>query len=91
MPGDEVFLLEEPLDVKSALFRMFGGRIHLDPSIKLPAWIRDDEMKGFLGYQDLGDEPFRMDGTRRYPYGGNMAFHRRVVERYASIVREEGA
>jgi glycosyltransferase involved in cell wall biosynthesis len=58
-----------------------GGRIHLDPAIQLPAWIRDDEMKGFLGYQDLGDAPFRMDGTRRYPYGGNMAFHRRVVDR----------
>jgi len=58
-----------------------GGRIHLDPSIRLPAWIGDDVMKGFLGFQDLGDEPFRMDGMRRYPYGGNMAFHRRVVDR----------
>lgn len=58
-----------------------GGRIHLDPSIRLPAWIRDDETKGFLGFQDYGDEPFAMDGRRRYPYGGNMAFHRRVVER----------
>jgi glycosyltransferase involved in cell wall biosynthesis len=58
-----------------------GGRIHLDPSIQLPGWIRDDETKGFLGFQDYGDEPFAMDGHRRYPYGGNMAFHRRVVER----------
>lgn len=58
-----------------------GGRIHLDPSIQLPAWIRDEEMKGFLGFQDLGEEEFRMDGMRRYPYGGNMAFHRRVVDR----------
>jgi len=59
-----------------------GGRIHLDPSIRLPAWIRPDtDMRGFLGYQDFGDEPFFMDGKSRYPFGGNMAFHRRVVER----------
>lgn len=58
-----------------------GGRIHLDPNVRLPKWIRDDETKGFLGFQDYGDEPFRMDGKRRYPYGGNMAFNRRVVER----------
>jgi glycosyltransferase involved in cell wall biosynthesis len=58
-----------------------GGRIHLDPSIKLPRWIRDKETMGFLGFQDFGDEPFRMDGKNRYPYGGNMAFNRRVVQR----------
>lgn len=58
-----------------------GGRIHLDPAVVLPGWIRDDETKGFLGFQDFGDAPFRMDGRRRYPYGGNMAFHRRVVDR----------
>ncbi|OIP11286.1 MAG: hypothetical protein AUK49_01335 [Betaproteobacteria bacterium CG2_30_68_42] len=59
-----------------------GGRIHLDPAIVLPAWIRPDtDMIGFLGYQDYGDEPFRLDGIRRYPYGGNMSFDRRVVER----------
>lgn len=44
-----------------------GGRIHLDPGVTLPKWIRDDETKGFLGFQDFGDEPFRMDGRRRYP------------------------
>ena len=38
-------------------------------------------MMGFLGYQDFGNEPFRMDGKSRYPFGGNMAFHRRVVDR----------
>lgn len=73
----------------SSLYRCFvdndadavGGRIHLDPSITLPAWIRDKETKGFLGFQDFGDDPFRMDGKHKYPYGGNMAFHRRVVDR----------
>ena len=73
----------------SALHRSFvahdadavGGRIHLDPQVVLPKWIRDQETKGFLGFQDFGDDPFRMDGRRRYPYGGNMAFNRRVVER----------
>jgi glycosyltransferase involved in cell wall biosynthesis len=59
-----------------------GGRIHLDPSIRLPPWIvPGSEIAGFLGYQDFGDEPFRMDGRSRYPFGGNMSFHRRVVAR----------
>lgn len=59
-----------------------GGRIHLDPSVELPKWIRPDtDMMGFLGYQDFGDEPLRLDGRVRYPFGGNMAFNRRVVER----------
>jgi glycosyltransferase involved in cell wall biosynthesis len=59
-----------------------GGRIHLDPSIVLPPWVAPgSETAGFLGYQDFGDEPFRMDGRSKYPFGGNMSFHRRVVER----------
>ena len=36
---------------------------------------------GFLGYQDFGDEAVRLDGQQHYPFGGNMAFNRRVVER----------
>jgi len=59
-----------------------GGRIHLDPSIELPPWVvPGSETAGFLGYQDFGNEPFRMDGTSKYPFGGNMSFHRRVVDR----------
>ena len=59
-----------------------GGRIHLDPSIKLPPWIATgSETLGFLGYQDYGDQPFRMDGRRKYPFGGNMSFNRRVVDK----------
>jgi len=81
--------IEVSPDWLASLYRNFiandadavGGRIHLDPSITLPKWIQDVETKGFLGFQDFGDEPFRMDGKRRYPYGGNMAFNRRVVER----------
>jgi glycosyltransferase involved in cell wall biosynthesis len=81
--------IEVSPDWLASLYRNFvandadavGGRIHLDPSTRLPPWIRDDAMKGFLGFQDFGDEPFRMDGKERYPYGGNMAFNRRVVER----------
>ena len=57
-----------------------GGRIYLNSSVKLPPWIRP-EMRGFLGFQDYGDNPFQMDGEIRYPFGGNMAFNRRVVER----------
>ncbi|ALP54075.1 hypothetical protein Tel_13560 [Candidatus Tenderia electrophaga] len=57
-----------------------GGRIHLDPDIKLPPWVTP-EVWGFLGYQDYGEEPFRMDGVVQYPYGGNMSFNRRVVDK----------
>lgn len=57
-----------------------GGRIHLDPGIELPSWVTP-EVQGFLGYQDYGEEPFRMDGKIQYPYGGNMSLNRRVVER----------
>lgn len=57
-----------------------GGRIHLDKSLELPSWIRPD-MRGFLGYMDLGEHPFQMDGLREYPFGGNMGFNRRVVEK----------
>jgi len=59
-----------------------GGRIHLDPSIELPRWVYSNpELQGFLGFQDLGEEPIRLDGRKNYPYGGNMAFNRRVVEK----------
>lgn len=59
-----------------------GGRIHLDPSIDLPKWIRSNpELQGFLGYQDLGEAPMTLDGRKNYPYGGNMAFNRRVVDK----------
>jgi glycosyltransferase involved in cell wall biosynthesis len=59
-----------------------GGRIHLDPEVNLPSWIScNPEMYGFLGYQDYGDKPMLLDGLSKYPFGGNMAFHRRVVEK----------
>ena len=57
-----------------------GGCIHLDESLNLPAWIRPD-MYGFLGYQDLGNKPFQLDGIKQYPFGGNMAFNKQVVEK----------
>ncbi len=57
-----------------------GGRIHLDKNLKLPRWI-NDEMRGFLGFQDLGEASFQMDGKSQYPFGGNMAFNRRIVDK----------
>jgi glycosyltransferase involved in cell wall biosynthesis len=57
-----------------------GGRIHLDPNIQIPPWI-PSEAKGFLGFQDFGEESFQMDGITQYPFGGNMSFNRRVVEK----------
>ena len=59
-----------------------GGRIHLDPSIKLPTWIsKNSGMYGFLGFQDFGEQAMQVDGVRQYPFGGNMAFNRSVIER----------
>jgi len=57
-----------------------GSCIHLDERVQLPRWIVP-EMYGFLGYQDYGAAPFRMDGRKQYPFGGNMSFDRRVVDR----------
>jgi glycosyltransferase involved in cell wall biosynthesis len=57
-----------------------GGRILVESPARLPAWIRP-EMMGFLGQQDFGDEPCELDGVDRYPFGGNMAFHRRALAR----------
>lgn len=57
-----------------------GSCIHLDERVRLPRWIAP-EMYGFLGYQDYGPAPFRMDGRKQYPFGGNMSFNRRVVDR----------
>lgn len=58
-----------------------GGRIHLDPDIELPAWIeKNPDMYGFLGYQDYGELAMQVDGIKQYPFGGNMAFHRRVID-----------
>ena len=72
----------------AALYRCFqdhdcdavGGPIHLHPPRPLPRWIRPD-MQGFLGYRDLGTEVRPLDGRHEFPFGGNMAFDRRVVER----------
>lgn len=58
-----------------------GGRIHLSVSLaELPKWI-NPEMYGFLGYRDFGDKTYRLDGFREFPFGGNMAIHRRVFDR----------
>ncbi|HIA08915.1 MAG TPA: glycosyltransferase family 2 protein [Chromatiaceae bacterium] len=57
-----------------------GGRIHIQSPESLPDWIQPD-MYGFLGHRDFGDESFKMDGVNQFPFGGNMAMHRRVFER----------
>ena len=66
-----------------------GGRIHLEKSIVFPSWIKPD-MYGFLGFQDLGDKPFGMDGLKNYPFGGNMAFNRRIVDKIGLFNPEVG-
>jgi len=57
-----------------------GGRIHIESPQSLPRWISPD-MYGFLGHQDFGPEPHKMDGIDESPFGGNMAVHRRVFEK----------
>lgn len=66
-------LVQEDCDVA-------GGRIHLHLQSPLPPWISED-MRGFLGHQDFGAEPFRMDGATQYPFAGNMALRRDVFDR----------
>ncbi len=67
-----------------------GGRIHLEiPLEQLPKWIRPD-MYGFLGYQDFGDRPYRLDGFREFPFGGNMAIHRWMFERIGRFDTDMG-
>ncbi len=67
-----------------------GGRIHLEiPLEQLPPWIRPD-MYGFLGFRDFGDKPYQLDGLREFPFGGNMAIHRRAFERIGRFDPELG-
>jgi len=56
-----------------------GGPIRVVSPKALPAWIRPD-MMGFLGQLDYGHAPCELDGITRYPFGGNMAFHRRALQ-----------
>jgi len=57
-----------------------GGRILVDSPESLPDWIQP-EMYGFLGHRDFGDQVFKMNGVDEFPFGGNMALHRRAIER----------
>ena len=82
---DDILVSPDWLSAINESFQMYdadavGGRIHLDPSLRLPGWIKP-EMYGFLGFQDLGEESFEMDGKNHYPFGGNMWFNRRIVEK----------
>jgi UPF0755 protein len=53
------YLLEGPLDVKTALFRMFGGRIHLEPTT-IPEGLTGEEIAALLGPGEAeGAEAFR--------------------------------
>lgn len=57
-----------------------GGPILVESPIPIPVWVRP-EMMGFLGQLDYGPEPCGLDGVERFPFGGNMAFRRRSLER----------
>ncbi len=57
-----------------------GGRIHVESPEYLPGWITPD-MYGFLGHRDFGEESFQMNGRDEFPFGGNMAITRRMIEK----------
>ena len=56
-----------------------GGRIYLKCEEKMPTWLIE-ELWGFLGYLNYGDNTLQMD-EQRYPFGGNMTFSREVFKR----------
>lgn len=79
---DDIRVTKPWLQTIYATFKEFncdavGGRIHVESPQSLPNWITPD-MYGFLGHQDFGNEPHTMDGYTEFPFGGNMAVHRRV-------------
>lgn len=55
-----------------------GGPIHVEGLDAMPNWITE-EMYGFLGVRDFGGGGFWMDGRKRFPFGGNMAFSRDLL------------
>ncbi len=57
-----------------------AGRIWLRCPREIPHWMTAD-MRGDMGHLDLGDAPLSIDGRRRFFFGGNMAFNRRIFER----------
>ncbi len=57
-----------------------GGRIRVESPRPIPKWIQP-EMYGFLGQRDFGDEGFYMDGIKKFPFGGNMAVRRTMIDK----------
>ena len=60
-----------------------GGRIEvMFEDGKRPAWLTD-ELMGFLGKLDYGDERFRFEDAGTPIFTGNCAFRRRIFEKAA--------
>lgn len=57
-----------------------GGRIHIESPESLPTWITP-ELYGFLGHQDFGPLAHVMDNNSEFPFGGNMAIKKHVVDK----------
>lgn len=80
---DDIRVTENWLQSIFSTFKQYdcdavGGRIHIESPANLPKWISPD-MYGFLGHQDFGNNIHQMDGIKEFPFGGNMAMHRRVI------------
>jgi len=69
-----------------------GGRTLPAQSPPFPSWLRlggEYDMGGILcAHFDLGNEPRELD---KAPYGANMAFRRRIFERYGGFREDLGA
>lgn len=57
-----------------------GGRIEVESPQPIPKWIQP-EMYGFLGERDFGEEGLYLDGIKKFPFGGNMAISRTIIEK----------
>ncbi len=57
-----------------------GGKILLESGCVIPEWVQP-EMLGFLGQRDLSDDGFFMDGVKSFPFGGNMALSRKIIDK----------
>lgn len=80
---DDIRVTENWLQSIVSTFKQYdcdavGGRIHIESQNSLPDWITKD-MYGFLGHQDFGTNSHKMDGIKEFPFGGNMAIHKRVI------------
>lgn len=81
----------------SALYETFqkygcdcvGGRIYLKCNSSMPEWLTKD-LWGFLGFLDHGDEAEIVDVTKKFLFGGNIAFRKSMFDKVGYFNTELG-